>query len=38
MFSNVIGDRVDATDNGSEWDSLLVWRPQGKVCGRRSSQ
>ena len=24
MFSNVIGDRVDTANNGSEWDSFLV--------------
>ena len=25
MFGNVIGDRVDAADNESEWDSLLLY-------------
>ena len=35
MFCNIIGDRVDAADNWSEWDSLLVYlgKSIGAQCG-----
>ena len=25
VFGNVVGDSIDAADNGSEWDTLLVY-------------